>query len=137
MITLSVKSSYALSAMVEIGLVSESGSIQTRDIAKNASIPHTYLEQLLVSLKKSGLIQSFRGSKGGYRLAVSSRAITVWDVLTSVEGESMVLKKNLESNILKEFWESVDQGIEAVFQTPLSELIQKVQQERTLLTYHI
>jgi cysteine desulfurase len=45
------------------------------------------MDQILMRLRNSGLIQSLRGREGGYHLALEPDEITVWDVVNSVEDE--------------------------------------------------
>ena len=54
-------------------------------ISKDLKLPHTYLEQIMPSLRRAGLVKSYRGSAGGYRLAKKSENISLWDVISALE----------------------------------------------------
>ena len=62
------KINYGLSAIFELAKNKHKGLIQIKDIATAQGIPQNYLEQFLTDLKKAGLVESVRGSQGGYRL---------------------------------------------------------------------
>lgn len=62
---LTKKHQYGLSAMVQLGFRYHEGPVQLRVIADAAGIPHAFLEQLMLDLKKTGLVVSRRGAKGG------------------------------------------------------------------------
>ncbi|MEW6776553.1 MAG: Rrf2 family transcriptional regulator, partial [Bdellovibrionota bacterium] len=85
-----VRCDYALRALSEIALWESSGHAEPlaiEEIARKQAIPRKFLEQILVSLKRSGLVQSRRGQAGGYRLARGPEAIHFSDVLESLESE--------------------------------------------------
>ena len=86
MFQLSVKSKYGLAAVIELAQKQEKGPIQIKAISGNRNIPQNYLEQVLVELKKGGLVRSFRGINGGYKLQKDPKSISVKDVLTILEG---------------------------------------------------
>ena len=77
---------YGLRAMLY--LVEHQGTelVQGHRIAKHERIPEKFLEQILLDLKKAGLLESQAGSRGGYRLARSASAIAVGDVVRAIEG---------------------------------------------------
>ena len=72
--------------MVELGLHYGEGPVYLKDIAKAEEISEKYLSQIIIPLKSSGLVQSFRGAKGGYMLSRPSEEITVKDIYESLEG---------------------------------------------------
>lgn len=82
----STKSHYGLRAMISLARSYESGPVSLSDIARSEVISLGYLEQLVASLRKAGLVQSQRGSHGGYRLASPPARITVGEVLRALEG---------------------------------------------------
>jgi Rrf2 family protein len=64
----------------------ESRPTSVRDIAERTGLPQPYLEQILLALKGAGLVRSKRGVGGGYVLARSPAAITLGQIVSSVEG---------------------------------------------------
>ena len=61
------------------------GPVTGRDIAARERLPVDYVEQILLRLRRSGLVKSTRGAHGGYALAVPADAITVRDVIAASE----------------------------------------------------
>ncbi len=83
---LSTRGRYGLRAMLEMALSMNEGPVVLRTIAERQGISERYLEQLLIPLKKAGLIKSIRGSQGGYVLKRDPRNITVGDIIRVLEG---------------------------------------------------
>jgi len=72
--------------VLELALNFDRGTIFLKDITKKEEIPEKYLSHLVIPLKTSGLIISFRGAHGGYRLAKSPSQITLKKVVETLEG---------------------------------------------------
>jgi len=83
---LSTKGRYGLKAMFDLTLHYGDGPISLKSIAERQLISDHYLEQLIASLRKSGLVKSVRGAQGGYMLADSPSKITVGDIIRVLEG---------------------------------------------------
>lgn len=84
MLKLSTKSSYGLRACLT--LAGSDKLLSSAEIAEKDGIPRRYLEQILSSLKNSGLVKSVRGARGGYTLGRPAQEITIADLVKSVEG---------------------------------------------------
>lgn len=84
MLKLSTKSSYGLRACLT--LAASDVLLSSAEISERDQIPRRYLEQILASLRQSGLVQSVRGAKGGYSLGRPAEQITVAQLVASVEG---------------------------------------------------
>ena len=65
---LSKKSKYALRALACLGAPGAPPVLSIQEIAKRETIPKKFLEQVLLALKKTGIVQSSRGKAGGYAL---------------------------------------------------------------------
>ena len=72
--------------MIELARSTEPGPITTHSLAERQDIPERYLEQLMVPLKRAGLIKSVRGFQGGYMLIKDARDITAGDIIRALEG---------------------------------------------------
>lgn len=83
---ISMKSDYGLRAVLDLARHYGDGHIQSSDIAARQGIPEPYLEQLLTTLRKAGLIRSVRGPQGGHCLARPPESISVGDVVAALEG---------------------------------------------------
>lgn len=84
---LSTKGRYGLKAMFQLAISQGDGPIPLKQIAEKQNLSENYLEQLFSTLKKDGLLNSVRGSQGGYLLSRPPEEITVGNVLRSLEGE--------------------------------------------------
>jgi Rrf2 family transcriptional regulator, cysteine metabolism repressor len=85
---ISAKSEYAIKAILDLAMRPDAGLVPIQEIAARQGIPQRYLEQVLLALKRVGLVRSRRGSAGGYQLTRPPEAVTVGEVLRAVEGAS-------------------------------------------------
>jgi len=83
---ISKKGEYALRAMIYLSLNYEKGPAQIYDISEREKIPKKFLEQILLGLKKAGLLQSKRGIGGGYSLIKPPKAITLAQIIRIIDG---------------------------------------------------
>jgi Rrf2 family protein len=65
-----------------------SGPVAAREIAEQERLPGDYVEQILLRLRRAGLVESVRGAKGGYFLAKEPGAITMRDIMTASEHQT-------------------------------------------------
>jgi len=83
----STKGRYGVKAIFDLALNSANDNTVTlKSIAERQGISEPYLEQLMATLRKSGIIKSVRGAQGGYKLSLHASEITVGDVIRSLEG---------------------------------------------------
>ena len=73
-------------ALLVLASVPEDTSVKGQTIAETQEMPVKFVENTLGDLKRSGLVQSQRGSSGGYRLGRPAHLITVADVVRAVDG---------------------------------------------------
>jgi Rrf2 family protein len=83
---ISAKADYAMRALLVLAAVPEGTSVKGQTIADTQDMPAKFVENTLGDLKRSGLVQSQRGSSGGYRLGRPAHLITVADVVRAVDG---------------------------------------------------
>ena len=83
---LSAKVEYSVRAMAVLAFYYQRGPLPLREIAEQEGISLKFLEQIFPELRRSGLITSVRGSKGGYLLSRSPDQIKVGDIVRAVEG---------------------------------------------------
>jgi Rrf2 family protein len=72
--------------MVRLAMQGNDIPCRKHEIADSEGISGDYVEQILIRLKAAGLVESHRGSKGGFTINGSPESITVADVLTASEG---------------------------------------------------
>lgn len=80
------KSDYALRALVEIAVRTETAPVSAEELSRLQEIPHGFLQAILADLRRSGIVLSQRGQSGGWRLARDASQITVADVIRAVDG---------------------------------------------------
>ena len=83
---ISTKGRYGVRATLELSLRYGSGPVMVREISESQEISERYLEQILNTLRTSGLVKSTRGAKGGYELAKAPSDISLGDIIKSLEG---------------------------------------------------
>jgi len=83
---ISSKGEYGIRAMLELALRYGQGYVQSAQIAEVRAIPENYLYQLLITLRKAGLIRSRRGPQGGHMLAREPERITLAEAVIALEG---------------------------------------------------
>ena len=82
---LSSRGEYGLLALVDLALFSGGRPLQSAQIAERQGIPKQYLDQLMMDLKRGGLVLSLRGRQGGYQLARPASTITLWEAISTFE----------------------------------------------------
>ena len=65
-----------------------SSPVAARELADTERLPPDYVEQILLRLRRAGLVESVRGAKGGYYLAKAASAISVHDVMSASEHQT-------------------------------------------------
>ena len=137
MIGISSKTIYAVAALHELDFIQGEEVLKIKDIALRASIPQNFLEQILLSLRKQGILISIKGARGGYRLAKDLKDITLKDVVLILETDAFSNECKTENPALKLFWEEISNGVSNVFSLPLSELKNYQQKVDQTLNYSI
>jgi Rrf2 family cysteine metabolism transcriptional repressor len=82
----STKAEYGVRVMVELARRAGDDPIPLTEIADHDGLPLAYLEHLVARLRKAGLVDSRRGSRGGYMLARPPAEITMAEVVEALEG---------------------------------------------------
>lgn len=86
---LSTSARYSLRALSDLCTCPENDPVSVSDISSRQNIPLTYLEQLFGKLRRAGILDSVRGSQGGYMLARPADDITIADILQAL-GEPVI-----------------------------------------------
>lgn len=88
---ISTKGRYSVTALYELALHYGKGPVSLKCIARSQGLSENYLEQLMVPLRRAGLVQSIRGAQGGYMLSREPEQITIGEIITTVEGPIAVV----------------------------------------------
>jgi Rrf2 family transcriptional regulator, cysteine metabolism repressor len=123
---ISVKSEYAILALMDLSIAHNQNQMRSLElIAKEQDIPRPFLVQILLELKKNGIVDSRRGARGGYWLAMPPSQVTVGDILKIIEGpfiptrcNEAIYRKNAcivkRACVLRPLWSHVRDAIEGV-----------------------
>jgi len=136
---ISAKGEYAIKALLDLALQRERGLIPIQEIAARQAIPQRYLEQVLLSLKRAGLLTSKRGSTGGYHLTRDPEEITVGAVLRAVEGTRATFQANASAD-LADLWLEITEAVSKVVdRVTFGELVTRARERRSRARpmYHI
>ena len=145
---ISCKVEYGIRALLDLALHGQSGPSLSRETAQRQSIPETYLNQLLLQLRRGGLITSARGPRGGHMLARAPETITVLEIMEALEGPLVVvaeintdIKSSTPSEtdaLLSDLWDELRRTMhEHLSSTTLQDLVERKQQHSRELTYEI
>jgi Rrf2 family protein len=141
---------YGIMAAVDLAMNAKEAPVQARAIARRQGIPVRFLEQVLNAMKKAGLVESVRGSQGGYMLQKEPSAVSIADILEALDGPvfhrvfqgNPALDRHLtrQELLLGQVWKEVAQAEHDVLQRiTISDLAlrQRVIEERRSPMYHI
>ena len=142
---ISARGEYAIKAVLDLALHRERDLVPIQEVAARQRIPQRYLEQVLLSLKRMGLLTSKRGSAGGYHLVRSPEDITVGEVLRAVEGNGSPFgasgtgRDGVDPDLAK-LWEDVAEAVSGVVdRLTFDELAARARERRSgaRAMYHI
>ena len=87
MLSITSKSGYGVTALIELALAPEGVPVPVVEIARKREVPAQFLEQICASMRRGGLLRSQRGVKGGFLLAKPAAEITVLEVVEMLDGK--------------------------------------------------
>lgn len=118
---LSARVEYALAALLELtNHLDASKPLQIKHIATKHDIPYRYLEHILNTLSRAGIVQGQRGIKGGYWLVRQPQKITLLDIFECFEEnrttKSTQIDLSINRSIIRDAWQRADQSAKGVLQ---------------------
>ncbi|MEK9656763.1 MAG: Rrf2 family transcriptional regulator [bacterium] len=134
---LSQKVMYALKALFVMNQQPVGIPIQVKEIANQTQLSIKYLEVVFSGLKKAGIVQSLRGSRGGYVLIKPLELIYLDDIMEVFEGPLKVLPDGEKVSGLSGFFDQQIVDIRALFRVTLKELWSYQQKAASVLSYSI
>lgn len=137
MITLSKKTRYAMIALIKLAKEYGNGPVLISDIAESEQLPQRFLENILLELKKMGILGSRLGKSGGYFLIKKPEEVSLDDIVRYFEGSIAMLycisekayqpcefcKKEETCKIRNVFKEVRDNTVSVLKKTTLDQLI--------------
>jgi Rrf2 family protein len=84
-VRITTQAEYGLICALHLARRVDEGPVTGREIAAQERLPGDYVEQIMLKLRRAGIVRSTRGAHGGYTLARPSDAISVHDVISAAE----------------------------------------------------
>lgn len=129
---LSTRGRYGMRLMLELALNYGRGPLSMSLISRSQNIPVKYLEQLIIPLKREGLIGSVRGPKGGHMLTRPPCDINVWEVISLLETRMLLLDclndpsvcDHVRDCLIRPVWGEAYEAMKRIFQeTTLEDIL--------------
>ena len=132
---LTSKGRYAVMALVDLARFNDINPVSLRDISLRQGISLDYLEQIFSKLRKNEIVQSVRGTQGGYILNKKAREIKLTNILDAVDEKVKTLqcKKELKRGcngkstkcLTHNLWDELETHINSFFdKKSLEDLVQ-------------
>jgi Rrf2 family protein len=145
-VKLSMRSDYGARAVIDLARHYNRGPVQSAEIAARQAIPEAYLEQLLTTLRKSGLIRSTRGPHGGHELARPPAEIRFAEVIAALEGPLVPLDCLNDADAcvvsptcgMREVWQEVMASTQRILEaTTIEDLVERQKARESRVMYYI
>lgn len=115
----SMKTEYGVRAILELAANTGKGSLQSAEIARRQGIPGPFLDQVLMTLRRAGMISSTRGPHGGHALARRPEEIRLDEVVDCLEGNGREARPdgspNGDAMVLSQVSEKAEAAARQVF----------------------
>jgi Rrf2 family transcriptional regulator, cysteine metabolism repressor len=115
----SMKTEYGVRAIVELAANAGHGALQSAEIARRQGIPGPFLDQVLMTLRRAGMVHSTRGPHGGHVLARRPEEIRLDEVIDSLEGNGRENRvdgaDNGDSRVLAQVSQRAEEAAREVF----------------------
>ncbi len=143
---ISSRGEYGLLALIDIARHSGSGPVQVLQISERQGIPKQYLDQLMLALKNARLVASVRGRQGGYVLAKPASSITLFEIVSALEGPvgntnfmpGRSRRRNIARSVLNDLWQGLHAHTESVLKSKtVAQMVEECAAVESAITYEI
>jgi Rrf2 family cysteine metabolism transcriptional repressor len=145
---LSQKGEYGLHALLELARRYGQGPVQSSAIAEERDIPPKYLQQILLGLRRAGLVHSERGPRGGHELARPPERISLLEAVEALEGSVSPATcvdagaepacPDRDRCVFVDVWQRVDEAVRAILgAVTLADLARRELESEAVPMYHI
>jgi Rrf2 family protein len=144
---ISSKGEYGLRALFDLAQRYGEGPIQSHEIHIRQGIDENYLNQILILLRRAGLIESIRGPQGGHLLARSPAQINLLDAIIALEGpllpfysgrDALTPVDPIDREIVREIWLGTRAAIESYLSgVTLDDMLQRKRRHTGEMMYYI
>ncbi len=130
---ISTKGRYGLRALIDLAIHSDNECVSLSGISERQDLSLNYLESIFAYLKRGGLVIGMAGAQGGYVLSRPANEITLWDILTVLEGDLSVYDSLSEETKIRSFlnrnvWNVIDCNVdEVLMSTTLSDVLNDIE----------
>jgi Rrf2 family protein len=138
---ISAKCDYACKAVLELALHwPKPKPLHIYTISKRQNIPRRYLVQILIQLKRMGLVDSIRGKQGGYNLSKPPNKITLGELIRETGGPllpvaNMTTKKDA---VFVKVWQEVEDSMAHILdKISFEDIANKAKKMKRALVYQI
>jgi Rrf2 family protein len=140
-VQISARADYALRALCVLASAPEGDAVKADGIAAAQHIPRTFLDAILVELRRAGIVESRRGPDGGHRLARPAYAISLADVIRVTDGPlALVRGQRPEAHAyegpaehLQDVWVAVRASLREILElTTVAQVVEGALPERVL-----
>ncbi len=136
MISVTDKSRHAVVALTELAQRPE-GPVPIQDVSESRGIALHVLEQLFASLRRTGILQSQRGVKGGYSFRRPPSAVTLLDVVEAVDG-ALGASAHARPSVADEIWSDARARLaELLNDVTIADLVEREARASTAPMFHI
>jgi Rrf2 family transcriptional regulator, cysteine metabolism repressor len=144
---ISSKGEYGLRALLDLAQRFGEGPIQSHEIHVRQAIDEDYLNQILILLRRAGIIESLRGPQGGHRLARAPIQISILEAILALEGPLLPIDTGRDSikplepvdrEVIREVWLGARGALEGYLAgLTLDDLLQRKRSHSGEVMYHI
>ena len=129
-----MKVDYGVRALIDIAINANGNPIRTGDIAKRASIPESFLSQVLLALSRQGIIRSRRGPQGGHMLDMDASDISLTMVMECLDEPLTVMGCLIDTSTCAQstvctqvdIWRTVKEAVNDILtSTSIGDLVRK------------
>ena len=138
---ISARCDYACKALLELSLHwPNKEPLQIHAISEKQDIPMKYLVQILIQLKRLGLVESTRGKQGGYILARTPQRITLGEVMRRISGPLLPLSNSAtkKDSVFAAIWREVEGAMAKVLdKVTFGDISNKAKGAKGVIVYQI
>ena len=136
---------YGIRAVMDLVENYGRGLLRSADIAERRAIPEAFLDQVLMDLRKAGIIRSLRGPAGGHELAHPPTSLSLGDIIRSLGETPLTVACMREDHcivssscVLQDVWhELIDRYDEILNGTLVTDLVRREAERKARDIYHI
>jgi Rrf2 family transcriptional regulator, cysteine metabolism repressor len=129
-LSITTKSPYAIRALAELARTGGAGPVPIGELARRRDVPVQFLEQLFAVLRRSGILRSQRGVKGGYAFAREPGEVTVLEVVELLDGRLGAEAEGI-------FAEAADAARAVLAKSTIADVVERENQAAGATMYYI